>query len=242
MPAPSLRVGPSEDSPAISAELRPRWLLDTAVGHGAVRLAHEFPDAWAARQPSVRPPRMRTSRFPGGVEHRDMHGRHGLLRPRMPPSIGCPQRIRPGKSRCGLAEREVAGGRVRCAVAGGRHGGRWYIRRAPVAGWTDCDERARADADQRIGLAPRNRDPREAQAGALAGSSRTTASPAAHDRARVIRTRGTPPRRCCRPGHARKRRNNWRGIPATDGAHATPRCRRGPPPGRRHVPRPGRAR
>ena len=50
-----------------------------------------------------------------------------------------------------------------------------------MAGWTDCDERARADAEQRIGPAPRNRDPREAQAGPLAGSSRTTASQAAHD-------------------------------------------------------------
>ena len=54
-----LCVGPPEDSPAMSAERRPRRLV-TTVGRGAAQLADDVPDATVARQLSVRPPRMRT--------------------------------------------------------------------------------------------------------------------------------------------------------------------------------------
>ncbi len=73
-------------------------------------------------------------------------------------------------------ERDVEGGRVppchlRRRAEGPVHGGRWSVSSAPVAGSTDCYERAlgRRGATDQI-RAPRNRDPREAEAGPLVAS------------------------------------------------------------------------
>ena len=98
----------------------------------------------------------------------------------------------------GNAARGTAQGRLPGPTS--RAPGPWAVAHAPAARWTDCDERARADVEQRDQTrAPRNRDPREAEAGPLVESCPRSARAAATAHADEAGHHGRHRRR----GHAR---------------------------------------